>query len=156
MKGEEIVRHCDRHNNETVTLRKHVTKSENMLKWMLEFLRKFENCAIKIYRVNSILIAKSINLQLFTLILYGVGGRCDVDNFKLTASAQSIYRKVYYLFNRYVRNIFWRPGMSSDALACLLTPRHVFWRLACLLTPGMSSDAWHVFWRLACYIRCYV
>ena len=32
-----------------------------------------ENCGIKIARVNSILITKSIYLQLFTLILHGVG-----------------------------------------------------------------------------------
>ena len=32
---------------------------------------------IKTARVNSILITKSINLQLFTLIFYGVGVRCD-------------------------------------------------------------------------------
>ena len=31
----------------------------------------------------------------FTLILHGVGVRCDVDIFKLTASAQSIWREVY-------------------------------------------------------------
>ena len=36
---------------------------------MIEFPRKFEKRGIKIDRVNSILITKSINLQLFTLIL---------------------------------------------------------------------------------------
>ena len=41
---------------------------------MVEFLTKFENRGIKINRVNSILITESINLQLFTLISYGVGG----------------------------------------------------------------------------------
>ena len=41
---------------------------------MIEFLRKFENRDIKIARVNSILITKSINLQLFIFILYSVGG----------------------------------------------------------------------------------
>ena len=61
---------------------------------MVEFLRKFEIRGIKIARVYSILISKSINLLLFTLILYGVGIRCDVDIFKLTASAQAIYRDV--------------------------------------------------------------
>ena len=45
---------------------------------MVEFLKKIENCGIKIARVNS--ITKSINLQLFTWIIYGVGG-CDVDVF---------------------------------------------------------------------------
>ena len=39
---------------------------------MVEFFKKFENRVIKIIRVNSILIKKSINLQLFTLILYSV------------------------------------------------------------------------------------
>ena len=50
---------------------------------MVEFLRKFENREIKIGRDNSIHITKSINLQLFTLILFGVGGlfnrQCSVD-----------------------------------------------------------------------------
>ena len=36
--------------------------------------QKFENRGIKISRVNSIFINKSINLKLFTLILYGVVG----------------------------------------------------------------------------------
>ena len=36
--------------------------------------QKFENLGIKIARVNSILIPKTINLQLITFILYGVGG----------------------------------------------------------------------------------
>ena len=44
---------------------------------MIEFLRKFENRGIKINRVNSILITKSINLLFFTLILYGVAVCCD-------------------------------------------------------------------------------
>ena len=61
-KGDEIVRHYDRHSNEIVTLRKHVTKDKHMQKWMVEFLRKFENRGIKISRVNSIRITKSINL----------------------------------------------------------------------------------------------
>ena len=92
-KVRRIVRHCDRHRNETVTLRKHITKYKNIRKWIVEILRKFKNRGIKIARVNSILITKSINLQLFTLILYGVGVRCDVDIFKLTASAQSFIQK---------------------------------------------------------------
>ena len=41
---------------------------------MVEFLRKFENHGIKIALVNTILIPKSIDSQLFTLILYGVDG----------------------------------------------------------------------------------
>ena len=39
----------------------------------VDFHRKFENHNIKITPVNSILITKSNNLQLLTLILYGVG-----------------------------------------------------------------------------------
>ena len=66
-----------------------------MRKWMVEFLRKFENSGIKIGRVSLLLITKSIDLHIFTLILFGVGVRCDVGIFKLTASAQSIYREVF-------------------------------------------------------------
>ena len=58
VKGDEIVRPCDRHNNETVTFRKHVIKHKNMQKRMVEFLRKFENFGIKIAGVNSTLITK--------------------------------------------------------------------------------------------------
>ena len=45
---------------------------------MIEFRRKFENRSIKIVQVNSILVTKYISLQLFTLILYGFGFRCDL------------------------------------------------------------------------------
>ena len=62
VKGYEIVRPCDRHSNETVTLRKRVTNYKHMSKWMVEFLRKFENRGIKTARVNSIRITKSISL----------------------------------------------------------------------------------------------
>ena len=50
---------------------------------MIKFLRKFENRSIKIARVNSVLIIKSINLQFFTLILYGFGVRCDLRLFSV-------------------------------------------------------------------------
>ena len=92
MNGDEIVQPCYRHSNETVTLGKHITKYKNMRKWMVKFFKKFEKLGIKITRVNCIIITKYINLQLFTLILYGVVVRCDVDIFKLTATAQPIYR----------------------------------------------------------------
>ena len=62
VKGDEIVRPCDRHSNETVTLRIHVTKYKHMQKWMVEFIRNFENSVIKIFRVNSIRVTKSVNL----------------------------------------------------------------------------------------------
>ena len=91
MKGDKIVRPCDRHSNETVTVRKHVTKYKNMQKWVVEFLKKLQSSGIKIAGVNRIFVTKSINLQLFTLIFCTVlGVRCDVGSFKLTASAQFI------------------------------------------------------------------
>ena len=74
---------CNRHSNETLTLRKHVTKYRNMRKWMIEFFKKFDNFGIKIARVNSILISKTINLQLFILILFGAGVRCDRRRFSV-------------------------------------------------------------------------
>ena len=49
-----------------------------MQKWMIEFLKEFQDRGIKIARVNSILTTKSINLL---LISYGVGVRCDGGNF---------------------------------------------------------------------------
>ena len=55
---------------------------------MFEFLRKFENLAIKRCQDKPILTTK---IYQFTVD----GVRCDVDVFKLTASAQSIYRDVY-------------------------------------------------------------
>ena len=50
---------------------------------MTEFSWKFKNRSIKITRVNSIIITKSINLQLFSLILYGLGVCCDVKRFSV-------------------------------------------------------------------------
>ena len=58
---------------------------------MVKFLRKFENRGIKIARVNSILITKSIYLQLFTFTLHGVWGPLRS---KAIFRAQSIYREV--------------------------------------------------------------
>ena len=73
MKGDEIILPFKRHSNETVSLMKHVIEYENMKKWMVELIRKFENRGSKIALVNSILITKSTNLLLFILILYVVG-----------------------------------------------------------------------------------
>ena len=61
MKGDEIVRPFDQHSKETATVRKHVAKYKHMQKLMFVFLEKFENRIIKIARVNSIRITKSIN-----------------------------------------------------------------------------------------------
>ena len=60
--GDEIVRPCDQQSNETLTLRKHVTKYKNMRKLIVEFLRKSESHIDKIVLVNLICITKSINL----------------------------------------------------------------------------------------------
>ena len=49
---------------------------------MIEFFRKFENRGIRIARVNSILNTKSIDLQLFTLILFGVFGPVMMTSLK--------------------------------------------------------------------------
>ena len=68
---------CNRHSNETVTPRKYVTKHKNIRKWIIEFLRKFENCGIQITWVDAILIKNCINLQLFPFILQDVGVRRD-------------------------------------------------------------------------------
>ena len=54
MKPGEFVRACDRDNNETVTLIKHVNKYKYMRKWMIELLSKYESRDINIARVNSI------------------------------------------------------------------------------------------------------
>ena len=86
MKGDKIVRHFDRHSNETATGREHVTKYKHIRKLMLVFIGKLENRGIKIAQVNSISITKFINLLSFSIVL---GVRCD-DIFKLTTRAQSI------------------------------------------------------------------
>ena len=62
VKGDEIVRACDRHSNEALTHWKHVTKYKHMRKLMVEFLRNFGNRDIKIARVNSTRFTISINL----------------------------------------------------------------------------------------------
>ena len=60
--GDEIVRARDRHWDEAVTLTRHVTKYKYMRKWMVEFLSKSQRRGIKIARVSSIRMTKSINL----------------------------------------------------------------------------------------------
>ena len=56
---------------------------------MVEFLRKSGSLGDK--------IARNLRHQIsqFTVILFGVEVRYDVDILKLTVSAQSIYREVY-------------------------------------------------------------
>ena len=59
MKGDKIVQACD--SNETVTREKNVSKYKHVRKWIVEFLGKSESRGIKIARVNSIRMTKSIN-----------------------------------------------------------------------------------------------
>ena len=66
VKGDEIVRPCDRHSIKTDSQATY----KNMLKWMVEFLRKFENLTIKIGLDNSILITK---IYQFTAIYFNFG-----------------------------------------------------------------------------------
>ena len=53
--GDEIFRDCDR-NIETAIL----TEYEQMWKWMVEFLRKFQGSGINIDVVNSIRVTKPL------------------------------------------------------------------------------------------------
>ena len=67
---------------------------------MIEFLRKFENRGIKIARANSILITKSINLEVFTLIFYGVGVCFDRGRFSVLSpfiNCAHLYQKAVSL-----------------------------------------------------------
>ena len=66
---------------------------------MVEPLRKFENRCIKIAGVNEILITKSINLQLFTLILYSVGVRCDQKLFSVFSPFIEKSMVTYIVYN---------------------------------------------------------
>ena len=50
MKEDEIVQPCDGLSNETVTLRIYAPEYKHVRKWMVEFLRKFQNRGIKIAR----------------------------------------------------------------------------------------------------------
>ena len=51
MKGDEIVRACDRQSNEIMTLRKHVAKYKHMRKWVVEFLSKSESRGNKLLQL---------------------------------------------------------------------------------------------------------
>ena len=69
---------------------------------MNEFLKKFENHGIKIARVYSNVITKSIDLQLvFTLILYGVGVRCDRRLFSVLGPFIEVYGPTLLVCNTY-------------------------------------------------------
>ena len=81
-------------NNETVTIRKHVSEHNNMRKWMIKS-ENFRIVALKLF-VNSILITKSTNLQLFTSILPGL--------WSVVIEGDLIY--LYYIFIHMTLNDF--------------------------------------------------
>ena len=93
---------------------------------MIEFLRKFENRGIKITRVNS--TSESINLQVFTLILYGVGVRCDRRPFSLLSpfieksivipiNISHLIKKIVFLFVELWIHIHFPPFSFSLSIA---------------------------------------
>ena len=109
MKEDEIVRHSDRHSNETVTRRKHITKYKNMEKWMDEFLRKFKNRGIKIARLHQINQFTVIYFKFCTVFWV----RWDVDILKqLTDSAQSINREVSAWFSILIKYLYDKSKIS--------------------------------------------
>ena len=57
---QEILWNWDSNSVEPVTLSKYLAEYELMWKWMVEFLSKLQGSGIKIDRVNSIRVAKSI------------------------------------------------------------------------------------------------
>ena len=58
VKGDEIFPACYHHSVETVTISKYVAEYEQMWKWMVEYVRKFQGHGIKIDWVNSLRVAK--------------------------------------------------------------------------------------------------
>ena len=58
--GRQNIRALHRHSAETVTLCEYVPEHEQMYKWMVEFFSKFQGRGIKMNRVNSIPVAKSL------------------------------------------------------------------------------------------------
>ena len=69
MKRNEILWNCDRHSVEPVTMRKYVAEYEQMWKWIVEFLSKFQGRGIKIIIVNSIRVGISM---IFFNILHAI------------------------------------------------------------------------------------
>ena len=93
-----------------------------MQKFRIKFLRKFEKYIIEITRVNFILITKSIILQLFTLILYGVGVRCDRSQFSvLNPFIEKFLKSKYQIRNNVkVRKLQIRERILNSTLLKIL------------------------------------
>ena len=88
-----IVRACNRHRNETVTLIKLVIKYKYMRKWMVEFLSKSQSCGIKFARVNSIRMTKSnrvMSVGFARLVCESVGKDLLSDHFDSNQSRESV------------------------------------------------------------------
>ena len=119
---------------------------------MVEFLRKFENSGIKIAGVNSILVTKSLNLQLYTLILYGV----DVPSWSKIFRDQFIYREIYD--NTY--NNTWsgfeagKPAPWLRRCCRYMEPQHNTAHILepTMLTVGLSQG--HLQYRSGCTTLC--
>ena len=71
VKRVEIVRPCDRHSIETVTIRKHVTKYKTLRKLLVEFLKKIETRAIK----SEVLYSYHQNLSIYSHLYFNFA-RC--------------------------------------------------------------------------------
>ena len=67
MNGDQIFQDFDRCSVEPVTLNEYIGEYEQMWKWMVKFLSKFQGRGIKIDRINSIRFANS--LVLFNIFL---------------------------------------------------------------------------------------
>ena len=98
MKDAEIVQTCDRNNNETATLRKHVTKYKRMRKWMVEFLSKSDCRGIKIDRVYSIRIT---NLSIYFNFLRAIplGDVIKMARFLISSPANQYYTLLHTVKN---------------------------------------------------------
>ena len=91
----EIFRDCDRHGVETVTLSKYVTEYEQMGKWMVEFLSKFQNSVIKIGRVNSIRV---VNALIFVYICMPLLAKWRHHELSFSLRWSRIYFSLVYIF----------------------------------------------------------
>ena len=73
---------------------------------MIEFLKQYEKRGIKITPVNSIFIAKSINLLLFTLISYCVGVRCNRSRFSVLSpfieKSMVLHTYIYFTYTYFL------------------------------------------------------
>ena len=92
---------------------------------MVEFLWKYENRGIKIAPVNSIRIAKSINLLQFCMVL---GVCCDVDIFILTSVRSPLIEKSMVGQQAIDRN---QPQLRSQRLQ-IAHKQERGWHILCL------------------------